>query len=55
MSALIGREEVSARLTGFLHVGEATSPLEPQRRRHLNRVLGFRKFDGLSIFGHSVC
>ena len=36
------REKISARLTGFLHAGEATSPLEPRRRRHLNRVLGFR-------------
>ena len=32
------REEVSLRLRGFLHAGEATSPLEPRRRRHLNRV-----------------
>ena len=37
------REEVSARRTWFLPDGEATSPLEPRRRRHLNMVLGFRK------------
>ena len=27
------REEVSARLTGFLHAGEAMTSLEPRRRR----------------------